>query len=434
MTPLAAIAVMHAAMASIPDPAAVADDPHRPAIAPRDALLSIAAFWLFYFAIVTVRGAVLEIASLGEMLAPRTLVTLVGMALTYVMYLLLRRMPNASLGRSVAVVALLAIPASILYSTTNWVAFRSLDEKLLSRSSSTVTIRNSEYGTPQVAIGPEPGLAPPPPLPPPAPGTTTTLVQVSGSDSREAPSGPVAMIADNAANGYFFFVAWAALYLALCYAAETRLAERRAARFRAAAQLAELRALRYQVNPHFLFNTLNSLSSLVLVDRREEAERMILNLSTFFRTSLTADPAEDLPLAEEIKLQALYLEIERVRFPDRLKVEFLIPEPLRSACVPALILQPLVENAIKYGVSRSRAPVTIRVEGREDSAGMVLSVTDDASAVDGDPPADGTGLGLRNVRDRLAARFGTAGTCRWGPRAEGGFTATLHMPVVRRGC
>ena len=132
---------------------------------------------------------------------------------------------------------------------------------------------------------------------------------------------PLEAIAENSANGYFFFIAWAALFLSLRYAGEVRALERRSAELRAAAQSAELRALRYQVNPHFLFNTLNSLSSLILTDKAEQAERMVLNLSTFFRTSLSGDPTEDVSLAEEIALQRLYLDIEAVRFPDRLRIE-----------------------------------------------------------------------------------------------------------------
>jgi LytS/YehU family sensor histidine kinase len=192
-----------------------------------------------------------------------------------------------------------------------------------------------------------------------------------------------------------------------------------------------LRALRYQVNPHFLFNTLNSLSSLVLTGRREQAERMILNLSTFFRTSLCDDPTVDVPLSEEIYLQRLYLDIEAVRFPERLVVDIDIPERLQSACVPGLILQPLVENAVKYGVSRSKKPVTIRIRASESELGLSLCVEDD-----GDPlptPIDrpnGTGVGLQNVRDRLVARFGEAGSCRWGPMPGGGFAVRLSMPMV----
>src|SRR5690606_40575321 len=117
---------------------------------------------------------------------------------------------------------------------------------------------------------------------------------------------------------------------------------------------AELRSLRYQVNPHFLFNTLNSLSTLVMRSQPGEAERMILNLSKFYRTSLSADPLEDVALSEEVHLQNLYLDIEAVRFPERLKVEIDIPDELLGVLVPGLILQPLAENAIKHGVAQDR--------------------------------------------------------------------------------
>jgi LytS/YehU family sensor histidine kinase len=102
--------------------------------------------------------------------------------------------------------------------------------------------------------------------------------------------------------------------------------------------------------------------------------------------------------------------------------------------VPALILQPLIENAVKYGVSRSKEPVTIRIRAREDSQGLVLSVWDDGSGTANGDTEPGTGLGLRNVRDRLAARFGEQAVVRWGPLPEGGFAVTLFMPLVRRGC
>jgi LytS/YehU family sensor histidine kinase len=240
-------------------------------------------------------------------------------------------------------------------------------------------------------------------------------------------------IADQAANGYFFFASWAALYLALCYAAELGAVERRAAQLQAAAQAAELRALRYQVNPHFLFNTLNSLSSLVMTGKKAAAEQMILNLATFFRTSLTGDPTEDVPLADEIQLQRLYLDIETVRFPDRLVVAIDLPDALRGACVPGLILQPLVENAVKYGVSRSRRPVTIRIRASAINDRLQLTVDDDGEPA-GEPEVAGTGVGLRNVRDRLAARDGDAGQSVWAPGPDGGFTVTLALPLVRDGC
>jgi anti-sigma regulatory factor (Ser/Thr protein kinase) len=427
-------------MATVPPSPTLADESHHPGVPVRVALLSILIFWLFYFAVVSVRWLAVGSGAQLEMLAPRSLVTLVCMGLSYLMYRALSVAPGMSFRRTIILAALLAVPASIIYSSVNWFAFSGIEARNFRKPSKTVVIRNDGGETPTVQVlPPTPNSAgagvPPPPLPP-APPSTTTVIQVGG-DRGHDDDHAIKAIAENSVNGYFFFVAWAAVFLALCYAAETQQAERRAARFRAAAQAAELRALRYQVNPHFLFNTLNSLSSLVMVDRREEAERMILNLSTFFRTSLTADPAEDLPLYEEIRLQRLYLDIERVRFPERLQVEIEIPDELRTACVPALILQPLVENAIKYGVSRSREPVTIRIRAREDSAGLLIVVSDDGRPVDGADlaaTAAGTGLGLRNVRDRLAARFDSEGQCRWGPLPGGGFAVTLTMPVVRNGC
>jgi LytS/YehU family sensor histidine kinase len=239
-------------------------------------------------------------------------------------------------------------------------------------------------------------------------------------------------IADSALNWYFFIVAWAILYIALSYAGKVRLAERAAAQYQAEAQTAQLRALRYQINPHFLFNTLNSLSSLVLRQRGDEAERMIINLSNFFRTSLTTDPTEDVPLSDEIRMQRLYLDIEQIRFPQRLQVVLDVPPDLENAAVPGMLLQPLVENAIKYGVARSIRPVTITIRARSAQGSLHLTVEDDglAEAEAGELPSEkGHGVGLRNVCDRLIARFGDAATCHYGARPEGGFRVALTMPL-----
>ncbi|MBO9380513.1 sensor histidine kinase, partial [Sphingomonas histidinilytica] len=279
---------------------------------------------------------------------------------------------------------------------------------------------------------PKPITIPTPVISEPTPGTV--MIQVGPPTEpydKKKEVGVVSQIADQALNGYFFFAAWGALFLALSYAAAVRSAEREAAGYRAAARDAELRALRYQVNPHFLFNTLNSLSTLILKDHRDEAEKMILNLSTFFRTSLTADPTEDVVLAEEIRLQRLYLDIEAIRFPDRLIVDIRVPQELADARVPCLILQPLVENAIKYGVSRAKRPVTVQITARQDSEGLVLSVEDDGEPLGEDEQLRGTGVGLKNVADRLKARFGSDAACRYGPLPNGGFGVTLFMPLIR---
>ena len=285
----------------------------------------------------------------------------------------------------------------------------------------------------RMTIDPAKIVIPNPVLTDPTPGTVMIQVGQAPDPHREKDLSVVSQIADQALNGYFFFAAWGALFLALTYAAAVRAAEREAAGYRAAARDAELRALRYQVNPHFLFNTLNSLSTLILKDHRDEAEKMILNLSTFFRTSLTADPTEDVMLSEEIRLQRLYLDIEAIRFPERLIVEISVPQALTTACVPCLILQPLVENAIKYGVSRAKRPVKVRIAAREDSHGLMLTVEDDGDPLGDDTTHRGTGVGLKNVADRLKARFGDEAGCRFGPLADGGFGVTIFMPLIRNG-
>ena len=232
----------------------------------------------------------------------------------------------------------------------------------------------------------------------------------------------------------FFFIAWSAFYLATQAQAEALGAQRRLADAESAAQAAQVRALRYQVNPHFLFNTLNSLSSLVMTGRSDRAETMLLALSTFFRTSLSLDPGADVTLAEEIDLQRLYLDIEKARFPDRLHVEIDVPRELEQARMPALLLQPIVENAIKYGVSKSRKAVVIRIDARHlDNHRMVVEISNRLKhGGKGDLPAathEGTGLGLTNVCQRLDARFGSRASCRFGPMHAGGYKVSLTMPV-----
>ena len=181
---------------------------------------------------------------------------------------------------------------------------------------------------------------------------------------------------DIAVTWLFFYIGWSAFYLAYQAQSEALGVQRRLADAESAAQAAQVRALRYQVNPHFLFNTLNSLSSLVMTGRTDRAETMLLALSTFFRTSLSFDPGADVSLAEEIDLQRLYLDIEMARFPDRLTVEIDVPKDLEQARLPALLLQPIVENAIKYGVSKSRKVVLVRIAARRiDDSRMALEIS-----------------------------------------------------------
>ena len=241
--------------------------------------------------------------------------------------------------------------------------------------------------------------------------------------------------ADTAVVWLFFFAAWSAIFLAAVSQRQALALQRRAALAETAAQAAQVRALRYQVNPHFLFNTMNSLSSLVMGGKASEAETMILKLSTFFRTSLSLDPNADVTLEEEIALQRLYLDIEKVRFPRRLKVEIDVPDELRSARLPALILQPVVENAIKYGVSATRDKVTLRIAARSLGSGRLQIEVENSGGTALKSPRPGshpesTGVGLANVCQRLEARFGTRASCTFGPLPEDGYRVVMILPMT----
>ena len=242
----------------------------------------------------------------------------------------------------------------------------------------------------------------------------------------------VSIIARAASSWYFFYFGLGAFFVGMSSARQLQAAERKASEFERLAHSAQLRALRYQVNPHFLFNTLNSLSSLIMSRRLDDAETMILNLSAFFRSALAIDPTDDVPLSEEMRLQRLYLDIERARFPGRLHVNVTIPPPLEAAHVPALLLQPLVENAIKHGVSRASERVTldIRAEPMGDDAMTLVVENSGGGAPDKSPDLRGTGVGISNVCERLRARFGAAASCQHGPRGGGGYRVAITLPVV----
>lgn len=226
----------------------------------------------------------------------------------------------------------------------------------------------------------------------------------------------------------WFFASIAAAMLALSYSVEVRDRERRLAEAQSVAHSAQIRALRYQLNPHFLFNTLNSVAALIAGQKPEAAERMVETLSDFLRTSLELDPYADISLAQELELQSLYLGIETFRFPDRMEVEVDVPDDLAPALVPSLITQPLIENAVKYGVARSRSKVEVRIAARREGESLILSVSNSASHKGSSSPR-GTGLGLANVAARLRARFGEGQHLTAGPRPDGGFEATLSMPL-----
>jgi hypothetical protein len=227
---------------------------------------------------------------------------------------------------------------------------------------------------------------------------------------------------------FWFYFSWAAAYLALSYSITVQEQERRAADLAVKAQEAQVRALRYQINPHFLFNTLNAIAALIR-DAPPKAEEMVLQLSDFFRRTLALNPTEDVTLEQEVELQRLYLEIEHTRFPDRLRFDVALDAGTAEARVPALLLQPLVENAVKHGVARSEALTCIHVRARLDGRVLEIVVENDAKA--SGLGSSGENVGLRNVVERLRSLFGDEAGLTAGEIAEGGFRNTLRMPLRR---
>ena len=224
---------------------------------------------------------------------------------------------------------------------------------------------------------------------------------------------------------FWFYFCWTTAYLALAYSITVQEQERHAAELAVMAQEAQVRALRYQINPHFLFNTLNAIAALVR-DAPAKAEEMVVQLSEFFRRSLSVNPMEDLTLSEEVELQRLYLEIERTRFPDRMRFDVELDDGTADARVPALLLQPLIENAVKHGVAKSEGPTCIRIGTRVD--GQVLEIVDENDAKARGRSASGEKVGLRNVQDRLRSRFGDEASLT-ATDTDGGFRNTVRMPL-----
>ena len=196
-----------------------------------------------------------------------------------------------------------------------------------------------------------------------------------------------------------------------------------------AAQAAQLAALRFQLNPHFLFNTLNSISALIVTRRNEDAERMTAKLSTFLRNSLMCDPAALVPLDEELALTEEYLEIESIRFGERLEIDIDCSPDAGAALVPSFLVQPLVENAIKHGVAPSRSPVTINIDASIEAGDLCISVE---NCVPADPmqTSFGAGVGLANVRRRLEAVYGCHASLVTETR-DGRHSATICIPGIR---
>lgn len=224
---------------------------------------------------------------------------------------------------------------------------------------------------------------------------------------------------------YLLIAGWGGFYLALAHNRTMHESIALSRQLERATRESELRALRYQLNPHFIFNALNSVSSLVIDRKNREAEDLVDGLADYMRVVLKDEQGQMVTLEQEIAQQVRYLEIEQARFPQRLRFSVDLAEEARSWKIPALLIQPLVENAVKHGVARSANPVTVAISAVVDDARLIISV-----ANDGQMQLTGAkrGTGLQNIEDRLAAVYGSAAALRVGNSGDGMAVATIIVP------
>ncbi|MFM5932258.1 MAG: sensor histidine kinase [Novosphingobium sp.] len=239
--------------------------------------------------------------------------------------------------------------------------------------------------------------------------------------------------------------AWSALYYMINFYVQIEEQNDQMLQLENQATSAQLAMLRYQLNPHFLFNTLNSISTLVLLKQTEPANAMLTRLSTFLRYTLANEPTGRVTVAQEVETLKLYLDIERMRFEERLRTRFDIDDAARNALLPSLLLQPLVENAIKYAVSPQEAGAEITVTAQLIGPVLRISVSDTGPGLqsagmdnrlagvtfDGGEQVS-TGVGLTNTRDRLAQAYGDTHRFEIVDPPEGGFSVLIEIPYEER--
>ena len=236
-------------------------------------------------------------------------------------------------------------------------------------------------------------------------------------------------------SGLYVVLSWVASYIGIKYWRQLQQQTRHALAANAMAHQAQLKMLRYQLNPHFLFNTLNAISTLVLDRQNDVANRMVQGLSGFLRHSLDSDPMQRVTLKQELDALNLYLGIERIRFAERLTVETRIAPECWSALLPSLLLQPLVENAIKHAIARMVEGGKLTISAARQGDRLVLQVADNGP---GRPDlqqanGEGCGVGLKNTRERLRVLYGEAQSVEVRQGTPSGVQVTLSIPFEAGG-
>ncbi len=230
-------------------------------------------------------------------------------------------------------------------------------------------------------------------------------------------------------GSFYILLCWSGLYFGIKYYQQLQEQTEQTLKAVAAAHQAQLKMLRYQLNPHFLFNTLNAISTLILDGANKTANDAVTRLSDFLRYTLDNDPMSRVTLGSELDALDLYLEIEKVRFGDRLIIEKEIDDRALQALVPSLILQPLIENAIKYAISPSEDGGTLRIAAAVHQETLVLRLSDTGPGLGkGNNGQKSSGVGLKNTRDRLQQLYGDRQAFTLGPNEPSGLAITINIP------
>jgi len=260
------------------------------------------------------------------------------------------------------------------------------------------------------------------------------------------PFGEVLSLSDASAEDLFdnlfsssfpLLLLWSGLYFIIKYYQLFQAEKEKSLRSESLAHEAQLLMLRYQLNPHFLFNTLNAISTLVLSSANERANEMLTKLSKFLRYSLDHSPLDKVSLAHELETSKLYLDIEKVRFAERLRLDIDIETKAERAMVPTMLLQPLIENSIKYAISQSETGGTIRISARVKDDVLVLQVADDGPGLpeldgESDGSAFSQGVGISNIRNRLQEIYGHRHKLIFSNADSGGLIVTVEIPYDRQ--
>lgn len=234
-------------------------------------------------------------------------------------------------------------------------------------------------------------------------------------------------------GSFYIMLCWSGLYFGIKYYQMLQSERQKSLMARTKAHEAQLTMLRYQLNPHFLFNTLNAISTLILINENKIANGMVTKLSEFLRYSLDKDPIQKVALDQEIHALKLYLDIEKVRFEDRLQTSFELSAQAQDVLVPSMILQPLIENSIKYAVAHNEHGGKISVKAHTFGKDLLIEITDNGPGtrlVNGHP-ADRIGVGLRNTQERLQALYDNNYSFVMSDNDPTGLVINIRMPIEK---